>query len=232
MKRTVCLGLAAAVLAASGLPSLAAQNRSGNPGPAPRARPTTADDIGVLHRYSHCAARRDTIQVRRLLAMDYRSAGYIAALHRLAQRNAECAPPGSLRFGLLLFAGAMAESLVRWRLEGSDLASWTAPVANQPPLAARDETEVMALCTVRAAPAEIATLLATRPASDREAAAIRALMPPIGNCLASGVRATLNRPAIRSVLALAPIAWSNPDMRWRAGVRDGARPVPRLRRHR
>jgi len=202
MKRAVFQGLAAALLAAAGLTPLVAQ-RSGNSGPAPRVRPTSAEDIRILHRYSHCAARRDTIQVQRLLAMDYRSADYGVALRRIAGRNAECLPPGRLGFGAMLFAGAMAESLVRWRLEGDALAAWTAPVSNQPALVARDQTELMALCTVRAAPSEVAALLATRPASDEEAAAIRALTSRIGACLASGVRANLNRPAIRAVLALA-----------------------------
>jgi len=202
MNRALSRGLAAAAaIAATAMTPAAAQHRPGDQ--LPPAGGTTAEHIRILHRYSHCAARSDTIQVRRLLAMDYRSADYEVALRRLARRNAACLHPGRLRFSPMLFAGAMAESLVNWRLDGDALASWTAPVANQPALAARDETELMALCTVRAAPGEVAAMLATRPASDREAAAIRALTPVIGNCLASGVRATLNRPAIRSVLALA-----------------------------
>lgn len=167
------------------------------------ARAPSAEDLRVLHRFAHCTARRHTIRARRLLAMDFRTADYERELVRLADVNSSCVPPGRLRAAAMLFAGGMAESLLRWRLEGRDLAARTAHDPNRPPIAARGETEVMSLCTVRAAPAEVTALFATEPASAQEAAAVRALTPHIRQCLAAGVTANLNRPAVRSLLALA-----------------------------
>jgi len=76
---------------------------------------------------------------------------------------------------------------------------------SRPPLAARTEGEVMALCTVVQAPAQTAGLLSTGPGSREEAAATQALEPKLRDCLAKGSNARLNRPALRAVLALA--AW-------------------------
>ena len=61
----------------------------------------------------------------------------------------------------------------------------------------------MGICIVRAAPAEVAALFATEPASAGEAAAMRAVTPHLGRCLRTGVEAHFNRPAVRSILALA-----------------------------
>jgi hypothetical protein len=202
MKTAFFHGLAAALAIATvaGVPA-GAQNRNHRQSTA-RA-PTSAEDIRVLHRFAHCIARRNSVATQRLLAMDFHTTDYDMALRRLADRNSECLGEGRLRFSPMLFAGGMAESLLRWRLEGGDLAARTALDPNRPPIVARDETEVMSLCTVRAAPAEVAALLRTEPAGVQEAAAIRALTPQIRQCLAAGVRANLNRPAVRALLALA-----------------------------
>jgi len=76
---------------------------------------------------------------------------------------------------------------------------------------ARDETEMMTLCTVRRAPEELAALFATEPMSEDETGALRTLGPVIGGCLANGQTLRLDRAALRAMLALSAyrlIAWN------------------------
>jgi len=194
------LAAALAVAVAAGAPA-SARNRT--PRPITPLAPSTAEDLQVLHRFGSCVAGRDAVRAQRLLAMDFRTPDYGSALLRFADSTPICRPPGVLRFSGVLFAGAVAEHLLRSRLEGGDLGARTALDPNLPPIAARDQMEMTGLCVVRAAPAPVAALLATDPAGPEEAAAIGALMPRIQECLAAGVAANLNRPAIRSLLALA-----------------------------
>ena len=96
----------------------------------------------------------------------------------------------------------MAEALLLEDLRGEDLGRRVALDPGRPPLRANGETELMGICIVRAAPAEVAALFATEPASAEEAAAMRAVTPHLGRCLRTGVEAHFNRPAVL-VLALA-----------------------------
>jgi hypothetical protein len=170
--------------------------------PAPR-------DIRVLHAFSACAVRHhfSRERARALLAMDPATDEYRRAILDMADRSSHCLPGrGSrLRFSALPFAGGMAEALLS---ADHSLPVLAARVAFDPalrPLPARDELEVMSICVVRAAPGEVASLFATQPASDAENAALRAILPRAGQCLAAGASLRLNALRIRSMLALA--AW-------------------------
>jgi len=201
VKSTASRILAAALLAAC-LPIAAASAAD-----VPRARfggdPSTPEDIRILARFSRCVADRQASRARPILAMDYRSRDYRSALRRLAESNWGCAPLGTLRFSGVLFAGGLAEALLNASIGPDALAAHVAIDPARAPIAARDENELMSLCTVRAAPAEISALLQTEAASPQEAAALRALIPHVTSCLAAGQRLSLNRPFLRSVLVLA-----------------------------
>jgi len=193
--------LAAALLALAAQPALAQRD------PARSMRlddpPSLPEDLRKLDRFSRCVAQRQANPSAALLAMDFRAEGYESGLRRLAQGNRGCAPLGRLAFGGVLFAGGMAEALLQRSGASMDVAARTALDPARPPLQARDENELMGICTVRAAPALVQGLLATEVASPEEAAAIRALMPQVGQCLTAGINLRVNRPALRAALALA-----------------------------
>ena len=162
------------------------------------------EDVRVLADFAQCVARRDAGPARALLAMDYRTEAYQRALRHLVQdRGTECGPAGSLRFGGVLFAGGLAERLLRDGFQPGDLASHVGLDPSRPPVAARGEVEMMDMCVVRAAPAEVAALLATVPETAAETAALRAIAPHLAPCLRSGISVNQNRMMLRASLALA-----------------------------
>ncbi|MEA3014784.1 MAG: hypothetical protein QOD42_3329 [Sphingomonadales bacterium] len=181
--------------------------------------PATREEVRIFARFSRCVAGHwaDRERSRALLALDYRTEHYRHELLRLAGDNSRCVPPGSrLAFGGVLFAGGLAENLLRQRGAVADLAGWVALDPARPAIASRDETELMALCVVRAAPAKVSALLRTAPASDEEGAALHALLPEFASCLRAGSGVTLNRLSGRAILALAAYrladhnGWSRP----------------------
>lgn len=165
--------------------------------------PNEPRDIRVLHDFSRCAARRWGNRARAILAMDHRTEDYRVRIHRFAREQWPCAPRGELRFGQMLFAGGMAETLLRERLRSRSLAVSMAPDPARSPVLPRDRTEQMSLCTVRAVPAQVAALLETEAASAAENAALSALVPEVSRCLARGDSVAVNRVSLRALLALA-----------------------------
>ena len=165
--------------------------------------PSTPDDVRRLHDFAQCVANRRTQEARRVLEMDFRTAEYREAIVRLATTQQGCANFDRGRMSQRFFAGRVAEALLPASLGGAPLSARVAPDPSRFALAARDESELMSLCTVMAAPDLVAALFATPAASDAELAAVRALVPAIGPCLSAGVEGRFNRSAIRSMLALA-----------------------------
>src|SRR5215218_10423173 len=116
--------------------------------------PSSPDDFRILARFSRCVVGRQANQARALLA-DVRAEHYRRDLRRLAEGNFGCAPRGELKYNPALFASGMAEALLASGFREGDLASHVALDPARAPIAAHDENEVMSLCTVRAAPAEV-----------------------------------------------------------------------------
>jgi len=184
---------AVALLLFAGAAEAAAQGR--------RNSPLAAQ---AMHNFAICAANRSPRGAARLLAMDFRTEAYTQALRRFALGHNSCtARRTSLRFSGSLFAGGLAEQLLREPIGARPLALLVAHDPARPAIEARDETEAMGLCTVRQAPAETQALLATEPGSAQEAAAAAALTPAITACLTRGQAMRLNRPGMRALLALA-----------------------------
>lgn len=165
--------------------------------------PSTPDDLRILAHFSRCVADRQASRARAILALDYRHHDYRSELRNLAERNWGCAPLGELKFNGVLFAGGMAEVLLNANVRPGELARHVALDPARPPLAARDENELMSLCTVRDAPDDVDALLRTEAAGPQEVAVLRGLIPHVTSCLAAGQRLSLNRPFLRAVLALA-----------------------------
>ncbi len=160
--------------------------------------------VQAIHNYGICVAERSPRAAEELLGLDFRTDEYGDRLRRFARGHGNCIPAGRLGFSRVLFAGAVAEQLLEKRVSERQLPAVLASVPN-PPLQARDEVEMMALCTVRRAPAEIASLLEQPVTSEEEAKAVQALSPTLGACLAKDQTLQVNRPGLRAILALA--AW-------------------------
>lgn len=167
---------------------------------------TTAEAARTLQDFSQCVVIRAPGRARALLAMDFNTDEYQNRLRTFAESYWQCVPTGHrLGFSRLPFAGDLAEQLMRLDAHGVDLATQVAYDPARPPVAARSEQEAMALCAVRAAPQKVAVLLATPVFSAEEATAARDMAPEVQSCLAAGISLSLNRMALRSMLALA--AW-------------------------
>jgi hypothetical protein len=158
-----------------------------------------------MQNFGTCVVQQTPEGARQVLAMDYRSKPYADKLRAIAKGHGRCAPGSELKFNGVLFAGAMAEALLKSDLKPAALTHRLAYDPTRPAIPARSPTEAMALCTVLQAPDASARLFAADPASPEEAEAVEALGPTLTGCLAKGTTLSLNRPALRSVLALA--AW-------------------------
>jgi hypothetical protein len=186
--------LSAAVFAALAVPAHAR---------GPSAETTDEIAIRAMHNYGRCVAQRSPRAAASLLAQDFRSEEYRRDMQRFAKGHGYCAR-GKLSFHGLLFVGALAEALLESNWQASQLPLLLARSPN-PPLQARDEREMMALCTVRTAPAAVAGLFARPVASREETEALQSLAPTLAGCLAKDRTLNANRPGLRSLLAVA--AW-------------------------
>lgn len=174
---------------------------AGQGGSSPRR--SDPESIRMLHRYSACLAERRLEEARQVLAMDSRSHEYGVKIDSLGTRHHGCIRNGTLKMNRLLFAGGLAEALLRPALAGAALGPLVAYDPAKPPIVASDETEGMGLCAVRSMPDRVAKLLATEVASPDEARALGAITPDLGSCLRQGASAGFNATGLRAILALA-----------------------------
>ena len=174
---------------------------------------SSAVDLGTLNVFAGCLADRYERNMRRLLAMDYRTPAYDDALRTLTRMGDRCSPFafGKLRSSRVLVAGAFAEALLPETLNGAGLADRVAYDPAKPAVAARDEGEYLGLCAVRTMPDEVAALLATKPASAGERLAIGKLRPRLGPCVRAGAAARVNSAGLRALLALAAYRLASQD---------------------
>ncbi|HKT16180.1 MAG TPA: hypothetical protein VJR87_12340 [Allosphingosinicella sp.] len=142
---------------------------------------------------------------REVLEMDYNTPAYRQRLHRLLDGHQRCVPGSSIGSQQLLFAGSIAEALIRAEVKSKQLASRLEVQPGQGMIVARSPTEAMALCTVVAAPQQSSVLLSTEAGSAQEQAALAPLIPFMTNCSPTGLHLTANRSSLRALIALA--AW-------------------------
>lgn len=161
--------------------------------------------VQAIHNFGACVVGLTPQGAREALALDFRTSRYNEKLRAIAKGHADrCDAPGwRLRFNDTVFAGAMAEALLKPEIGVQDMARRLAFDPMRQEIVARGPLEGMALCTTVRAPEPTATLFATEPGSVEEARAMQSLQPVLEECLAKGAKAALNRPALRSLLALA-----------------------------
>jgi hypothetical protein len=168
----------------------------------------TPEDIAVqaLHNFGACIVERNPRAARELMDMDYRSPEYQKRLRDYARGHDYCIPfNGRLASSELLLAGSVAEALLKTDVKAAELPQDLAFDPAREAIPARSESEAMALCTVLKAPEVTANIFKTEPATDAEIAAMKPLGGVLGECLKKDTKMTLNKPALRSLLALA--AW-------------------------
>jgi hypothetical protein len=153
----------------------------------------------TLHNVARCMVGHWPRDARNLLLAELRGSDYQRPVRRFIARHPGCTPRRTLRFGGLLLAGALAETLLR---TVRDLPTRVAYRPSRPPVQVTNDPDLMSVCAVRGEPAGAAALLRSTPGSDDEAAAVRALQPRLADCLRVGVTARFNRPALRALLAL------------------------------
>ena len=171
---------------------------------ATAAPASDARSLQALHDLGVCVVDQTPRTAREVLAMDYRSPDYAQKLRAMGEGSGRCLARASrLQSNGMLFAGSVAEAFLNRDLAPKKLASHIAYDQARPPIEARGPLEEMALCTAFRAPNDTAALFRTLPATPGENAAITSLAPTLGECVAKGTKAELNKPAIRSLLALA-----------------------------
>jgi hypothetical protein len=165
----------------------------------------STDDLAVqaLYNFGACGVEQTPQGARELLELDYRSPAYAKKMHAISRGHDRCATASRLEYNGMLFAGALAEALLKTDVKPGELATRIAYDPARPSLLARSATEDMALCTALQAPKETVALLATQPATHEEMEAMTPLGPVLGGCLRKGATVELNKPAIRALLALA-----------------------------
>jgi hypothetical protein len=174
---------------------------------APAATPPANSDpqsLRALHVIGACVADRLPWDARAVLALDYRTPEYADKLKTIGDRAGRCVRTNAqLRSSGVLFAGALAEAMLKTHVKQKDLASRLAFDPARPAIEARSAGEEMTLCTALHAPKATAALFETRPATREEGEAENLLAPVMGECLQKDTKVEMNRPAIRAMLALA-----------------------------
>lgn len=154
-----------------------------------------------------CIVGETPWSVREVLAMDYRTPEYTRKLKELGSGvGGRCIHRASkLSSSGVLFAGSLAEAMLKANVKRKDLPKRIAYDPARQPIEARNPGEEMALCAALQAPDATAALLQTQPATREEAQAVQQIAPILGQCLKQGTQVEMNKPAIRAMLALA--AW-------------------------
>lgn len=162
--------------------------------------------IQAIHNFGACVVSRTPQGARELLALDYNSAEYEKRVQRYLKGHDYCIPfNGSMSSSRVLFVGAMAEALLKSDVKSAELPRRLAFDPQREAIAARSPVETMALCTVLKAPDTAARIFDTEPATPEETAAMKPLGGVLPECLKKDMKVDLNKPALRSILALA--AW-------------------------
>lgn len=159
-----------------------------------------------LHNFGECVVEMTPDGAEQVLAMDFRTDDYAEKLKAYAKGHGRClAPAGDFEASGVLFAGSLAEALLHSKAKPAELAQQLAFDPQRAAIAARSETETMALCTAMQAPQATSELLQTEPATKEEHEAMTHIVAVLPNCLKKDSSLTMNPPALRAVLALA--AW-------------------------
>ena len=159
--------------------------------------------LEAMQRFGSCVVANSPKRASYVLEEDFRTETYQRRLRSLLDDNRRCIGRGSIGSNQVLFAGSLAEALLKSGKRGAGTMVITQAGQAQP--APRGPLEAMALCTVAAAPQQSAALLATRPGSPEEKSALEPLVPQMTTCAPENLQLTANPSSLRALIALA--AW-------------------------
>ena len=163
------------------------------------------EDRQALQTFSRCIVQERPIEVRAVLAMDFRAKDYGRRLENVINRFASCpgltVPKGVYQAGALFWNGAFSEEMLRRDKVFERFAERTAYRPELPAIEARNANEYMAFCVVRTNPDVAAALLRTQVATSEEFQALKALGPTISNCIPKDTKAEFTRDSLRALLA-------------------------------
>ncbi len=168
---------------------------------ADKNAPLRAEAVIVMHQFASCIASRRANESRELLGTDFGTEEYSEKIRKLALTS-DCLNNGRLAFASVLLAGGIAERLYEMDYGKRDIASVIPSDWTVAPIAARSELEEVALCVVQKDPRGVRTVLGTNATSGEEKGAFGALGQTITGCVKAGSTVRLNRPMLRSILAL------------------------------
>ena len=157
-----------------------------------------AEAVRAMHEFAGCVAREQTGEARAVLAMDFRTRARTARMQRLARSTPTCARHDWIGMSGLLFAGSLAEQLYLRDNRAVDPAA----LVSSARLEERNRSETLGNCVVRHSPAQARAVLDTPVTSEAEGRALDALRPAIQACLQGADEARMNRPGLRSLVAL------------------------------
>ena len=161
------------------------------------------EDLVQLRDTMRCIATRAPKATSETLDGDFRlQPAYARKMQGLMDTNKTCFSASTMRARGVIVPGFLAEAQLA-AIGGADPVQAVAYRAELPPIAARDDAEVIALCTVRAKPVEVRALFDTVPGSAEEKVALALIVPAVGTCTPAATQARFNRPGLRAVLALA-----------------------------
>lgn len=158
--------------------------------------------LGKLHEYAKCLVEKRPNVVRNTLKLDFRSKEYEKQMTQLAVAKNGCIQAGRMKMAPVLFAGSLAEAAFEVDYQGRQAASLLPDDWTKNPIAARSESEVVALCMVQKRPSEIQAMLGTDPATDGEKAAFAPLIADLPLCVSAGSTLKFNQPMLRAIFAL------------------------------
>lgn len=163
--------------------------------------PLRAEAVIVLHQFATCIASRRADASRELLGTDFGTDEYSEKIRKLALTSG-CLSDGRLKFAGVLLAGGIAERLYKMDYGTRDIASVIPSDWTTAPIAARSEMEEVALCVVQKDSRGVRAVLETDATSSGEKESFGALGQAITGCVKAGSTIRLNRPMLRSILAL------------------------------
>lgn len=162
--------------------------------------------LAALRTYATCAVQHTARGAERVLSMDIESPQYGEAIRSFARGHSYCSPAGSrLKFTGVLFAGDLAEALIRQGYAGQPLAPRFAVAAPEAYLPPHGWGEAIGMCVTRAEPAAVEAVLATAPGSDDEVHALDQTGSSLAGCIPKGKTLKINKPMVRAFYALG--AW-------------------------
>ncbi|WP_174285745.1 hypothetical protein [Sphingomonas bacterium] len=171
-----------------------------------------AQSVVDSHLYAECVVHRRSAQSADYLALTDPK-GTAAARNNLgreiqctnSQISSEFGNEQRLNIPTDLYRGMIAEALIESRFARSTPPALPLTRVYVSPWGAVSgraaAVEDMGICVAATNPAGIRAVLATHPESDEELAALHALSPSMGPCLAANVKLTANRQGIRATLA-------------------------------